>query len=1096
MTDKILKITNFFVIAGIFFLLSVPFFLPGYLYNEMLLLYKGFIVFLGFIFVMENKILKTEVKIETPIDAHIFLVFIWYIISIFFSNYTFETLNSVIDFFIYILFFYVVYIYSIKFFRNFIFFIIFLGTILSIYGIYQYFYGFDFTLKYLAKINIDYSEAIKEILPSKRIFSTFIYPNTFAGFLILILPVSIGFFKIEKNLRIILFPCVIIITTALLLTKSMGAFLSLIISLFLTLFLISDKTLKNFKIFISLFLLLIIFLFTVILNLWGIDSIFPNLLGKIESYLKMTEVISKHFIKGNGPGSFEMIYNSPEFNVVSYLKYAHNLFFQIFIETGVIGVILFFLILFSGYKTVIENFFFLRTPYKKILIFTLLTGVTAFLIHNMIDFDINNFEIVIIFILFAAIIFAQTNIYMLYIKKLKLNYILGIIPGKRQNLIFIIILIILFFSIITGGHNPIIFSLLILLIVAGFAIWSVSKEDIKNTDIDLPVVFLFLWLVLSLLKTPFINRGIEYFIIIISTFLLFYFSFHFIHKTYYKIFISNFIVFLGIILGMINLSQHFYNFILKKEIMFSSFFPNPNLYASYMLIPFAFLLNKIYIQKRQKFLIGKILLLILFIIFLSFANSKGGILSGFFILIFFYFYYKKFKDFIKDVPQIKELKEKLFKIIFIIFLICTFTPLMPSGKKVISYSKDPFYFNRIEIYKATLKMSFDKFFTGWGIGSFERIFQRYNFPIERPARYQMEANFAHNEFLQIFSETGIIGLILVIIIFFNILKNIPDYKGHKKLWAAQAGAYFAFAGIIFHSFFDFNLHVPGIIFTLAIISTLIIKEKNVIKTVPPEALFFTKVYFFPALILFVILVSIAIRPGISYLLYKKYNETKDFTYLQKASLVEPLNSKYLFETGKIYEATDNKKMAISFFKKALMYDKYNCIYPLHLARISILGGEIKEAEKYFNLSLKFNPLRVFTYAEIGDFYINNLKDFENAKNYYQKAIAIEPYFFTARNNLALIFKNEKNYDFALKEFNFIENFIDTLSPITEYEKQIIFFKKQILYINMANLYEEIKKYDKVCQYLKKFLEIEKDKDIEKKLDKLCQKEKIDECCKK
>ncbi len=1093
MTEKLLKATNFFILSGIFFLMSVPFFIPGYLYKDMVILYKGIIVLLGFIFIMENKLLKREIRIETPVDAYIFLIFLWYIISVFYSKFPFLSLNSAVDFFIYLLFFYVVYIYSIKFFRNFIFFIIFIATLLSLYGIYQYFFGFDLTLKYLSKINIDYSEVIKERLLSKRIFSTFIYPNTFAGFLILILPVTLGFFKIEKRSRFLLFPCIVIMILSLIFTKSIGAFLSLIIAIFITLIFITDKKLKNFKILFTIFLISIILLFLIIINLRGINNIFPNLIGKVESYFKMTEIVSKKFITGSGPGSFEIVYNSGEFGNLSYLKYAHNLFFQIFIETGFIGVVLFLLLVFFGYKTILENFFFLRTPYKKILIFTLLTGITAFLIHNMIDFDINNFEIVIVFILFTSIIFSQTNIYMLYIKKIKLNYMIGIIPVKRRGLIFVIILLVLILSTITAGHNAIIFSILCLLIATGFSIWAVSKEDIKHTSIDKIVVLLILWLIFSLLNSRFIYSGMEYFKIIISSFLLFYITIHFLDRIFYKIFLSNFIITLGVILGIINLLQHFYNLIFNKSIMTSSFFPNTNLYASYMLIPFSFLLNKVFIQNKQKFFIKKIFLLLLFLIFISFSGSKGGMFSMIFTYCLFYFYYKKNENYIKDIPQIKELKERILKIFFVLILIMSFTPLTPSGSKIVNYASDPFYFNRINIYKAALKMSFDKFWTGWGLGSFEKVFLQYNFPVERPARYQMEAKFAHNEFLHFFAETGIIGLILMLAILFFILKSIPVYEGHTKLWGCKTGAYFAFAGVIFHSFFDFNLHVPGIIFTLAIIAAFIVKEKSIIKTVPPEALIFTKVYYFPALILFVILISIAVRPGISDLLYKKFNETKESSLLINASSVEPFNSKYLFELGKIHESINNPIIALYYIKKALDYDKLNFIYALHIARINRSLNKKDEAEKFYNLSLKFNPFRAFTYSEIGDFYLND-GNFEKAKSYYQKAIFIEPYFFTSRNNLALLLKKEKNYDLALKEFDFIENFIDTLLPVTEYEKEITFFKKEILYINKATLFEDIKKYDKVCFYYKKLLELQKNKIIEKKLADLCKKEKTDECC--
>lgn len=1089
MTEKLLKITNISTLVLLFSVLSLPFFMPGYLHPHLLVFYKGLIVFIGFIFIMENKFLKTEIKIETSIDPYLFFIFIWYIISIFISVNPFLTLNAAATFFIYLLFFYITYIYSIKYFRYFIFFIIFIATLLSIYGLYQYFWGFDITLKSINLNNSDFSLGIKERLLTKRIFSTFIYPNAFAGFLILILPVAISFYKIEKQYRLILLPCIIILFTALFLTKSIGSFLSLILAFLTITFLISDKTLKNLKFFKILLFILVILLLTlaITINLRGLNGIFINIIGKLESYLKMIEIISKNLFFGYGAGSFETVYNNPAFGYFRYLKFAHNIFFQIFIETGLIGIILFFMVLFYGYKTILENFFFLRTAYKKFLIFSLLIGITASLIHNLIDFDINNFEIAIVFILFTSIIFSQTNIYILHTKKLRLTYILGVNPGKRRNLIFIIIITLLLFSAVTAGINPIIFSILIILTTLGFALWSVSKENIRHTEVDIPVILFLLYLLFSLIITPFKIRGIEYFITFSSAFIIFYLCSQFLQKTLYKVIITNFLIILGIIIGLINALQNLLIMILKIDIPTYAFFPNSNIYASYLLIPFALVLNKIFLEKKHKYLLLKIVSLLSLILFSAFAFSKGGILSMMIIFITFYFYYKKNYQFVKDTPQMYEFKSKLLKTIAIIMIISLFTPLTPSGKKILNSKEDPFYFNRLEIYKTSIKMFKDKFLTGWGIGSYERIFQKYNFPTQLSAKYQMVAQFAHNEFLNAAVELGLIGTIIFLILLFIILKSVPFYEGHKKLWAANTGAYFAFIGILFHSIFDIDWHVPGIIFTMAVLISFIIKEKAVIKTVP-EIQLFTKIYYFPALILAVILLTVAVRPGLSFLLFKNYEKNKDFNSIYNACLISPLNSKYLFELGNFYEQKNNYENALKYYLELQKYDKYNFLAPLHIARINIIKKNYDITLKYYKLSLLNNPFRAFTYAEIADFHFNNLNDINTAKQNYLKAIELEPNYLSARNNLANIYKIEKNYSSALEQYDYIEDVIDKLNPVTDYEKQLFFLPKEILYYNKANLYEKLKDYKKSCYYYSKSYEIKQNELILKKIKTLCNKE--------
>jgi len=1090
MTEKLLKIANISILFLLFNVLSIPFFMPGYLHPHLLIFYEGLIVFIGFIFIMANKFLKTEIKIETPIDPYLFFIFIWYIISIPISTNPFLSLNASATFFIFLLFFYITYTYSIKYFRYFIFFIILIATLLSLYGIYQYFWGFDLTLKSITFDNSEISLGIKERLLSKRIFSTFIYPNAFAGFLILILPVAIGFYKIEKQYRLILLPSIIILLAALLLTKSIGAFLSLILAILIVAFLISDKALKNFKFFKILFLITIILFLIIIvmINLRGINRMFSHLIGKLESYLKMIEIISKNLFFGYGPGSFETIYNKPTFGDFRYLKFAHNIIFQIFIETGLIGIILFFLVLFYGYRTILENFFFLRTTYKKILIFSLLIGITSSLIHNLIDFDINNFEIAIVFILFTAIIFSQTNIYILHTKKLKLTYLLGINPGKRRDLIFIIILAILFFSAITAGRNPVIFSILIILTTFGFAIWSVSKENIRHTEVDVPVILFLLYLLFSLIITPFKIRGSEYFITFFSAFIIFYLCSQFLQKTLYKVIISNFLIILGIIIGLINALQNLIIIIFKVNIPTFAFFPNGDIYADYLLIPFALVLSKIFLEKKHKYLLLKISSLLLLILLNAFAFSKCGILSMMIIFIAFYFYYKKNCQFVKDTQQMYELKSKLLKIIAIIMIISFFTPLTPSGKKILNTKGDPFYFNRLEIYKTSIKMFKDNFLIGWGIGSFERVFPKYNFPTQFSAKYQMTAQFAHNEFLNAAVELGLIGTIIFLILLFIILKSVPFYEGHKKLWAANSGAYFAFIGILFHSIFDIDWHVPAIIFTMAILISFIIKEKFIIKNVP-ETLLFIKIYYFPALILSIILLTVSVRPGLSYLLFKNYEKNKNFNSIYNASLTLPLNSEYLFELGKFYEQNNNNENAELIYFKLLEYDKYNFIVPLHIARINMIKKKYDDALKYYKLSLSNNPFRPFTYSEIGDFYFNIFNDINTTKNYYLKAIELEPNYLPARNNLANIYKMEKNYSAALEQYNYMEDIINKLIPVTDYEKQLFFMPEEKLYYNKATLYEELKDYKKSCYYYNKSYEIKQDEIILKKIKKLCQKEK-------
>ena len=88
---------------------------------------------------------------------------------------------------------------------------------ISILAIYQYFFGFQHLLNYMARKNITDSFTL-DYISQKRIFFPFVTPNTLAGYLALIMPL-IFYFK-SRALPI---PSLVL---ALLLTKSLGGILS------------------------------------------------------------------------------------------------------------------------------------------------------------------------------------------------------------------------------------------------------------------------------------------------------------------------------------------------------------------------------------------------------------------------------------------------------------------------------------------------------------------------------------------------------------------------------------------------------------------------------------------------------------------------------------------------------------------------------------------------------------------------------------------------------------------------------------------------------------------------------------------------------
>lgn len=233
-----------------------------------------------------------------------------------------------------------------------------------------------------------------------RLTSTFYWPNPFAGYLLLILPLAICSFFYSQR-KILDACCLVLLIGSFILTGSRAAFLSSLIGLFFFLFILSlrrdvYKRIKYNRNFLAALTLLVLLSITLSLSLNfikgdglgfikrinvvenGLDSSFNS---KLDYWQAGWEIFKKHPLLGSGPDTFGMLYPSYQSSPINSGKYAHSLYLEMLAENGIVGL--------AAFIVLVGFIFFVRR--KEILAdnfkLALAIAIVCFLAHNVIDID-------------------------------------------------------------------------------------------------------------------------------------------------------------------------------------------------------------------------------------------------------------------------------------------------------------------------------------------------------------------------------------------------------------------------------------------------------------------------------------------------------------------------------------------------------------------------------------------------------------------------------------------------------------------------------------------------------------------------------------
>ena len=265
------------------------------------------------------------------------------------------------------------------------------ATIVSLYGIYQYFWGLNETRNWVLQQNIQFHPGVLSRLGINQAFSTFVIRNALAGYLLLILPLCISLFLISKSFyKLFLGAATACVIFCLYLTYSKGGWGIFLIMVLVSILILIYKKFGHKKRFyivsISVIVCLIIFS-AIFLKIINRTNMIHDTSGSFKvrlNYWKACPGMARNFPFGSGIGTFGSIYPKYKISQAEEVQLAHNNFLQLWTEIGTLGVLSFLLIwimlLKGGWRGS-------SVTHLNVVKLGMYMGCGAFLIHSLVDFD-------------------------------------------------------------------------------------------------------------------------------------------------------------------------------------------------------------------------------------------------------------------------------------------------------------------------------------------------------------------------------------------------------------------------------------------------------------------------------------------------------------------------------------------------------------------------------------------------------------------------------------------------------------------------------------------------------------------------------------
>jgi len=224
-------------------------------------------------------------------------------------------------------------------------------------------------------------------------FGPFVNRNHYAGFIGMLLPLTLGlsFLQKRKERRLLFGFFAVIMAVSIFLTLSRAGIISFFAGITLFALFLSWYKFRTRRIWVLAAFLFIVFLYLLYL---GIDPVIDRFYAtditreaRLAVWSDTLSACKDFFLAGSGLGTFInvfQLYSSEKFMTI--YDHAHNDYLEFFLEMGIIGTLLLFSFLFLYIRLIVRGKWDERTGIVRISLFSSLITV---LVHSIFDFNLH-----------------------------------------------------------------------------------------------------------------------------------------------------------------------------------------------------------------------------------------------------------------------------------------------------------------------------------------------------------------------------------------------------------------------------------------------------------------------------------------------------------------------------------------------------------------------------------------------------------------------------------------------------------------------------------------------------------------------------------